>query len=114
MKKILSSIFILVFCIYITGCKNNNKYIVLHTETYEVQYEIYENGCSKYNLGFSEESYYVIDNYDDYLMFCSSALAMKINPNIDELNTIDIVDGYLIGGASTKVEEFLQIINKCV
>lgn len=86
MKKILSSILILVFCIYITGCKNNNKYIVLHTETYEVQYEIYENGCSKYNLGFSEESYYVIDNYDDYLMFCSSALAMKINPNMDELN----------------------------
>lgn len=39
----------------------------------------------------------------------------SVNPsNIDELNTIDIVDGYLIGGASTKVEEFLQIINKCV
>lgn len=33
--------------------------------------------------------------------------------NIDELNKIDIVDGYLIGGASTKIQEFLNIIEKC-
>ena len=33
--------------------------------------------------------------------------------NIDILNEIDIVDGYLIGGASTKVDEFLYIMSKC-
>lgn len=34
--------------------------------------------------------------------------------NIDELNEITVVDGYLIGGASCKKEEFLEIINKCL
>lgn len=33
--------------------------------------------------------------------------------NIDELNKIDVVDGYLIGGASTKINEITEIINKC-
>lgn len=33
--------------------------------------------------------------------------------NIDELNKLNIIDGYLIGGASTKVDEFKEIINKC-
>lgn len=33
--------------------------------------------------------------------------------NIDELNTIEAVDGYLIGGASTKADEFLYIMSKC-
>ncbi|MBR4672345.1 MAG: triose-phosphate isomerase [Bacilli bacterium] len=33
--------------------------------------------------------------------------------NVDTLNEIDIVDGYLIGGASTKPEEFKYIMSKC-
>ena len=33
--------------------------------------------------------------------------------NIDELNLIETVDGYLIGGASTKADEFLYIMSKC-
>ena len=33
--------------------------------------------------------------------------------NIDELNLIEPVDGYLIGGASTKADEFLYIMSKC-
>ena len=33
--------------------------------------------------------------------------------NIDLLNEIDVVDGYLIGGASTKADEFLYIMRKC-
>lgn len=33
--------------------------------------------------------------------------------NIDELNKIDIVDGYLIGGASTKIDELIEIVEKC-
>ena len=33
--------------------------------------------------------------------------------NIDELNLVESVDGYLIGGASTKPEEFIYIMNKC-
>ena len=35
------------------------------------------------------------------------------NKNIDELNQIEVVDGYLIGGASTKADEFLYIMSKC-
>ena len=31
--------------------------------------------------------------------------------NIDELNTIDVVDGYLIGGASVKADDFNYIID---
>ena len=34
--------------------------------------------------------------------------------NIDELNQIEIVDGYLIGGASTKVEDFNYIMERNV
>ena len=33
--------------------------------------------------------------------------------NIDTLNQIDVVDGYLIGGASTKAQELLYIMSKC-
>lgn len=33
--------------------------------------------------------------------------------NIDTLNEIDIVDGYLIGGASVKKEEFSYIMERC-
>lgn len=33
--------------------------------------------------------------------------------NIDTLNKIEVVDGYLIGGASTKVDEFTYIMSKC-
>ena len=33
--------------------------------------------------------------------------------NVDTLNTIDVVDGYLIGGASVKPDEFLYIMEKC-
>jgi len=33
--------------------------------------------------------------------------------NIDELNKIKVVDGYLIGGASTRVDELIEIIEKC-
>ena len=33
--------------------------------------------------------------------------------NIDELNNIEVVDGYLIGGASTKADEFMYIMSKC-
>jgi len=33
--------------------------------------------------------------------------------NIEELNTVKTIDGYLIGGASTKSNDFLQIIDKC-
>ena len=33
--------------------------------------------------------------------------------NIDELNKIESVDGYLIGGASTKADEFNYIMSKC-
>lgn len=33
--------------------------------------------------------------------------------NITELNTIEVIDGYLIGGASTKSDDFICIIKEC-
>lgn len=33
--------------------------------------------------------------------------------NVEYLNKIDSIDGYLIGGASTKLNEFINIINRC-
>jgi triosephosphate isomerase len=33
--------------------------------------------------------------------------------NVDELNTISVVDGYLIGGASVKKDEFNYIMERC-
>lgn len=33
--------------------------------------------------------------------------------NVSDLNKIDVIDGYLIGGASTRADEFLDIIDKC-
>jgi len=54
---------------------------------------------------------HITDNYntDNLILYGGSVSAS----NIDELNKIDLVDGYLIGGASTKGDEFLQIIDKC-
>lgn len=48
-------------------------------------------------------------NSDNLILYGGS---VNLN-NIEELNKIKSVDGYLIGGASTKVNEFLQIIDKC-
>ncbi len=52
----------------------------------------------------------VKDKYDkDIKVLYGGSVSKK---NIDELNTIEIVDGYLIGGASTKVEDFNYIMEK--
>jgi len=48
-------------------------------------------------------------NSDNLILYGGS---VNIN-NIEELNKVKSIDGYLIGGASTKASEFLQIINKC-
>jgi len=60
---------------------------------------------SKYIRDFIKDKY----NGSNILLYGGS-VSVK---NIDELNKIDIVDGYLIGGASTKIDEFIQIIEKC-
>ena len=54
---------------------------------------------------------YIEDNYHipGIILYGGS-----VNPhNIDTLNIINGVDGYLIGGASSKIDEFIEIINKC-
>lgn len=48
-------------------------------------------------------------NSDNLILYGGS---VNLN-NVLELNKIKTIDGYLIGGASTKVNEFLQIIDKC-
>lgn len=54
---------------------------------------------------------HIVNNYstDNLILYGGSVSAS----NIDELNKVDLIDGYLIGGASTKANEFLQIIDKC-
>ena len=52
------------------------------------------------------------DKYNDELkVLYGGSVSMK---NVDELNKIEVVDGYLIGGASTKVEEFNYIMERNV
>ena len=39
----------------------------------------------------------------------------SVNPsNVEELNKVDVCDGYLVGGASLKVEEFKKLIKEVV
>lgn len=53
----------------------------------------------------------VQDKYNKELLVLYGGSVNK--GNVDILNQIDVVDGYLIGGASTKPEEFLYIMEKC-
>lgn len=54
----------------------------------------------------------VSDKYNvELLVLYGGSVSKK---NIDELNLMSIVDGYLIGGASTKVEDFSYIIENNV
>lgn len=50
-----------------------------------------------------------VHNVDNLVLYGGS---VSTN-NISELNKINTVDGYLIGGASTKINEFLKIIDEC-
>ena len=53
----------------------------------------------------------ISDKYDKSILVLYGGSVSK--KNILELNLINEVDGYLIGGASTKKDEFLYIINEC-
>ena len=54
----------------------------------------------------------ISDKYNAELkVLYGGSVSMK---NVDELNKIEVVDGYLIGGASTKVEEFNYIMERNV
>lgn len=54
---------------------------------------------------------FIRENYNSYcILLYGGSVNLK---NIDELNKIEVVDGYLIGGASTKVDDFIEIIKKC-
>jgi len=54
----------------------------------------------------------VNDKYGvDLLVLYGGSVSKK---NIDELNMMSVVDGYLIGGASTKIDDFSYIIDKNV
>ena len=67
MKKIICSIFLLIFSLCLVGCEQNqDNSINLHVETFEVEESIYDNVCKEYNIEF-RQLYYVIDNYGTYL-----------------------------------------------
>ncbi len=52
--------------------------------------------------------------FDNYQFKAIILYGGSVNPNnIDTLNEIKGIDGYLIGGASSKIDEFIEIINKC-
>ena len=54
---------------------------------------------------------YVKNNYNfDIRVLYGGSVSPK---NIDNLNNIDIIDGYLIGGSSSKIDELKYIIEKC-
>jgi len=54
---------------------------------------------------------FIQDRYDSRVLVLYGGSVNK--NNIDTLNTIEVVDGYLIGGASTKPDEFSYIMSKC-
>lgn len=73
------------------------------------------SGLTPTNLEIEDTINYIKDlikdKYDfDTLVLYGGSVSKK---NIDELNTIDSVDGYLIGGSSTKCDEFLYIMSQC-
>ncbi len=67
------------------------------------------------NEDIEDVTYYIKDLIQDkYGKRVSVLYGGSVNQkNVDTLNQLDIVDGYLIGGASTKPEEFLYIMSKC-
>ena len=80
MKKILVSIFLLVFGLCLVGCEQNqDNSINLHVETFEVKESMYDNVCKEYNIEF-RELYYVIDNYGTYLQLYPLISRAEIEP----------------------------------
>lgn len=58
-----------------------------------------------------------IKNYvkDNYGVSIKVVYGGSVNlSNVDALNDIDILDGYLIGGASLKVDSFVELAKKCL
>jgi hypothetical protein len=80
MKKILVSLFLLIFSLCLVGCEQNqDNSINLHVETFEVEESIYDNVCKEYNIEF-RQLYYVIDNYGTYLQLYSLISRKDIEP----------------------------------
>ncbi|MBR6516244.1 MAG: hypothetical protein IKT40_05245 [Bacilli bacterium] len=80
MKKIICSIFLLIFSLCLVGCEQNqDNSINLHVETFEVEESIYDNVCKEYNIEF-RQLYYVIDNYGTYLQLYSLISRKEIEP----------------------------------
>ncbi len=67
------------------------------------------------NEEIEDVTYYIKDLIQDkYGKRVSVLYGGSVNQkNVDTLNLLDVVDGYLIGGASTKPDEFLYIMSKC-
>ena len=67
------------------------------------------------NDDIEDVTYYIKDLVQDkYGKRVSVLYGGSVNQkNVDTLNMLDVVDGYLIGGASTKPDEFLYIMSKC-
>lgn len=72
------------------------------------------SGLTPTNDEIAETTNYIKDLIIDKYEVSSKVLygGSVSKKNIDLLNEIDVVDGYLIGGASTKAEEFLYIMSK--
>jgi len=72
------------------------------------------SGLTPTNDDIIETVHYIKDLISDKYEVSSKVLygGSVSKKNIDLLNEIDIVDGYLIGGGSTKAEEFLYIMSK--
>ena len=55
------------------------EYIILQTETFEVEESIYDNVCKEYNIEY-KQLYYVIDNYGTYLQLYPLISRKEIEP----------------------------------
>ena len=77
MKKIVTCVLLLSFVFILFGCDafssgNSNKIIDLKHSTYEMDYQNADKLVEQYNLISIDTSYYVVDNYSEYLTaFCN-------------------------------------------
>lgn len=80
MKKILISMFLLIFGLCLAGCEQSHDNLIdLYVETFEVEQTKYEYVCKEYNIEF-KQLYYVIDNYETYLHFYPLVSGKDIAP----------------------------------
>lgn len=110
MKKILVSMFLLVFALCAVGCEWFSKGVKLEHQTYEVSQDKFGQLTDKYNLYDyvnKKRNYYVIDNYTDYCNIYYEITGKDIEPLSEEdgkklfENNVKLIEARSVSGSSS-------------